>query len=64
MVLGTILNLIVSWVTNKLFIDKLVSRDYDVLKCYQQRSAAMRHKNTDIFIERSKENGEEMVALT
>ncbi|XP_035829842.1 high-affinity choline transporter 1 [Aplysia californica] len=62
MLMGTICIVVVSLVTNKLFVDEIIPRKYDVLKCYRQRTCKRRYSVTDFYVH-GKENGEPMMAL-
>ena len=57
MLFGTFLLLLVSLVTNKLFVDEIVSRRYDVLQCYRQKTADMRDTSEELM------NDEQTVSL-
>ena len=61
MFVGALIMVIVSHITNKLFIDQIVSREYDVLQCYKQKTIDMRDSKLEECLERK--TNDEMVSL-
>ena len=47
MLVGVLLMYVVSWITNKVFIEEIVDRKYDVLQCHRQKTIKMRYEQGD-----------------
>ena len=63
MMIGTVLIIVVSWITNKMFVDEYISREYDVLQIYRQKTIKMRYTKPTLDSHYESEKNEEKIAM-